>query len=112
MICVGFINAYLLARLIVQRVTKEDVQHTYFILAPLTAIFVATVIGSHTYEQKERHQYINMCLLCGLLAYAFVQWLYFFVCVVRQLSKYLHISVMTVDKDRLNEKGKGIIRCA
>jgi len=103
MLTLGFVNAYLLARIIVQRVTKEHIQHFHFIFVPFTIVFLVTVIGSRTYERKLNNHYINMGLLVGLLAVNFIQWLFFFSTVTRQLSKHLKIPVFTVDKERMNQ---------
>lgn len=102
MLCVGCANAYLLARLIVVRVTKEPIPCFHIILVFL---FLSLVISTTTLSPifpwnkgstPPSDSTLNYILLGVLLAYVFSQWLFFFSSAVRQLSRFLNLPVFTV----------------
>jgi ethanolaminephosphotransferase len=105
MLCIGCTNAYLVARLIVVRVTKEPVARFHIILVFLfLALVVSTATLSPLFPWNQSSvpsddRYVNYVLLGVLLAYVFAQWVYFFGSVVRQLSRYLWIPIFTVKKE-------------
>lgn len=102
MLCVGCSNAYLLARLIVVRVTKEPIPRFHIILVFL---FLSLVISTFSLSPifpwnkgstPPSDSTLNYVILGVLLAYVFSQWLFFFSAAVRQLSKFLRMPVFTV----------------
>jgi hypothetical protein len=107
MLCIGCANAYLLARLIVVRVTKEPVSRFHIILVFLfISLTVSTLTLSPIFPWNKGSpptddRYVNYVLLGVLLAYVFVQWVYFFGSVVRQLSQYLWMPIFTVKKGKV-----------
>jgi len=104
-IMIGLVNAYVLARIIVQRVTSEPTISFYGILAILFLAFFVSFVSSSPilpWHQNRIAAPLNFVLLHGVLILAFAQWAYFFVSVVRQLSVYLNIPVLTVPKEKQN----------
>jgi len=99
LIAIGLINAYLLGRLIVQRVTKEPVAHFNFALL----IFLASFIVSYV-DGLSRNPPMDCWVTYGLLAYGFIQWTFFFGNVVAQLSDALQIPVFTVTQEKRDKQ--------
>eukprot|EP00026_Physarum_polycephalum_P009679 Phypoly_transcript_09812.p1 GENE.Phypoly_transcript_09812~~Phypoly_transcript_09812.p1 ORF type:complete len:400 (+),score=47.17 Phypoly_transcript_09812:83-1282(+) len=110
MLCIGCTNAYLLAHLIVVRITKEPVPRFHVIIVFL---FLSLVISTLTLSPllpwnkgpvPTDDKNVNYVLLGVLLAYVFTQWAYFFGSVVVQLSKYLWMPIFTVKKGKIFQK--------
>ena len=107
MLSIGCTNAYLLARLIVVRVTKEPVARFHIVIIFLFITLVASTLtlspifpwNKGTTPTDDRD--LNYVLLGVLLGFVFIQWAYFFGSVVRQLSKYLWMPIFTVKKGKV-----------
>jgi len=105
-VLIGLVNAYLLARLIVQSVTVEPTIHFYGIQGLLFLTFLASFISSSRFlpwSQNRLTAPLNFVLVYGMLVLAWAQWTFFFVCVVWQLSEFLGIPILTVPKEKQNK---------
>lgn len=102
-LAIGFINAYLLARIIVQRVTKEPVQAVHTIFGVLLACAITATVLTRTHGGRATANFWPVHIL---LASASATWLFFFYSAVRQLSLNMKLPVFTVLPERLEQADK------
>lgn len=98
LLSLGLIHAYLVGRLIVQRVVKERVTYFHFFSFVLLLAFFASKYGDHLHHHP--HSPMDMWVVWGLLVFAFTQWLALFSSVVIQLSHALRIPVFIVPEEK------------
>lgn len=91
MMALSLIFAYLTSRLIVNRVCKEPTQHFHGILVPL---LITAFIG--VVEAIAHSHGIAKPLAITLLVLSAIQFLYFAVCIILQLTKHLGIHAFTI----------------
>jgi len=99
MLSMGLVNAYLLARIIVRRMTQEPAITFYFILSFLFVCFLTTLAStpySWDHNLNKHKETFHVSIVYILLGVSFLQWVFFFAAVVHQLSVYLRLPIFTV----------------
>lgn len=87
----SLVFAYLTSRLIVNRVCKEPTQHFHGIFVPL---FLAAFVGIIEAALKVHDAAFPLAI--ALLVVSGIQFIYFSICVILQLTKYLGIQAFTI----------------